>query len=165
MGLFCVVLVLCSWCTLPFSVPFTLQLLGVFLCIGILGGTEAFGCVAVYLLLGCLGFPVFSGFQGGFGVLLGPTGGYLLGFLPLCLVCGWLYPKAKGMWAKGFVFFLGLLVEYLVGTLWYLLVFTQGKTDLLPALTICVLPFILPDLLKITATVTVLRYGKRGKLW
>ncbi len=165
MGLVCVVLVLCSWCTFPLPVPFTLQLLGVFLSVGILGGREAFGCVAVYLLLGCLGLPVFSGFQGGFGVILGPTGGYLLGFLPLCLLCGWLYPKTKTLWGKGVVFGLGLLIDYLIGTLWYLWVFTKGQAGMVSALSICVLPFVIPDLLKITASITVLRYWKRGKLW
>ncbi len=165
MGLACVVLVLCSWCTLPFPVPFTLQLVGVFLSIGILGGLEAAGCVAVYLALGCLGLPVFSGFQGGFGVLFGPTGGYLFGFVPLCLLCGWLYPKAKTLWGKSLVFGVGLLLDYGMGTVWYIWVFTKGQAGVLSALLVCVAPFVIPDLLKITATVTVLRHWKRGKLW
>ena len=165
MGLFCVVLILCSWCTLPFAIPFTLQLVGVFLCVGVLGGAQALGCILVYLALGCLGLPVFAGFSGGIGVLLGPTGGFLLGFVPLCLVCGWLYPKAKKLWSKGLVFGAGLAVDYLVGTLWYCLVFTRGQASFLPAVAVCVLPFVLPDILKIVASVYVLGHWKRGKLW
>lgn len=165
MGLMCVVLILCSWCTLPFGIPFTLQLAGVFLSVGVLGSVQALGCVLVYLVLGCLGLPVFAGFSGGIGVLLGPTGGFLLGFLPLCLFCGWLYPKTKTHWGKGLVFGAGLLIDYLLGTLWYVLVFTGGQASLLPALTVCVLPFVIPDVLKIMVSVTVLQYWKRGKLW
>lgn len=165
MGLFCVVLVLCSWCVIPFGVPFTLQLSGVFLAVGVLGGTKAAGCILVYLLLGCLGVPVFAGVSGGVGVLVGPTGGFLLGFLPLCLVCGLLYPKAKGFWGKTAVFALGTLLDYLAGVLWYLLVFTKGQGGLFSALGICVLPFLVPDFLKILLSVTVLNRWKRGKLW
>lgn len=164
-GLMCVVLILCSWCAIPFGVPFTLQLTGIFLVVGCLGSVKSALCVTVYLLLGCLGLPVFAGFSGGVGVLLGPTGGYLLGFLPLCLFCGWLYPKAGTFWSKCLVFAVGLLIDYLIGTLWYILVFTGGQASLLPALAVCVLPFIVPDLLKIMVSVYVLQYWKRGKLW
>ena len=81
-GLFVALLTLCSWISIPFgSVPVTLQTLAVFLCLGLLGGK--YGCITlgVYLLLGVVGVPVFSGFRGGAGVLMGATGGYVFGFL------------------------------------------------------------------------------------
>ena len=157
MALFCVVLVLCSWCAVPFAVPFTLQLLGVFLAVGYLKTAKGTHCVTVYLCLGALGLPVFAGFQGGVGAFFGPTAGYLLGLLPLCLVSGWLYPKAKTLWGKGCAFALGLLVQYTLGVLWYALVYTKGEMSFFTALSLCVVPFLLPDLLKILVGVWLLQ--------
>ena len=72
---------ICSWISIPTTVPFTLQTLGVFLACALLGGKRGSLAVFVYLLLGALGLPVFAGFSGGAGALLGSTGGYILGFL------------------------------------------------------------------------------------
>ena len=161
MGLICVVLIISSWLTVPFAVPFTLQTLGVFVGIGLLGGRKATVCMLVYLLLGSLGLPVFAGMQGGFGVLLGPTGGYLLGLIPLCLLSGWLWKKAGGFFTKCLALFLGLAVDYIMGALWYWLVYTRGQAGLVATLTVCVLPFVIPDVLKIAVGVTVVQKLKK----
>ena len=85
-ALFTVLLAVCAWITVPLTVPFTLQTFGVFAALGTLGGRRGTYAVAAYLLLGLAGLPVFSGFRGGPGVLLGTTGGYILGFLASALL-------------------------------------------------------------------------------
>ena len=81
-GLCCALLACSAWVTIPFGpVPFTLQTLAVALVPQVLARREAVFTVAAYLVLGAIGLPVFSGFQGGIGVLAGPTGGFLWGFL------------------------------------------------------------------------------------
>ena len=100
---------------LPGGVPATLQTLGVAFCGYYLEAERGSGAVAVYLLLGALGLPVFSAFTGGLSSLLGPTGGYLWGFLLLALFCG-----IKGRLSLRLIFgVLGLLLLHGIGALWY----------------------------------------------
>jgi len=73
---------------MPLGVPLTLQVFAVAFCAYTLGAGRAFFATAVYIVLGAVGLPVFSGFQGGAAVLFGPCGGFIAGFLPLCLLCG-----------------------------------------------------------------------------
>ena len=87
-GLFTAVLVICSWLSIPATVPFTLQTLAIFLSAGLLGTRKSVAVVIVYLLLGAAGVPVFSGFRGGIGAILGPTGGYMIGFIPAVIIVG-----------------------------------------------------------------------------
>ena len=77
----------CSWISVPAAVPFTMQTFGVFMAIGLLGGKRGTAAVAVYLLLGAAGLPVFSGFTGGIGHIVGPTGGYPIGFMAALSRC------------------------------------------------------------------------------
>ena len=86
-ALFAALLAVCAWISLPLgAIHFTLQTFGIFLALLILGGK--WGCVSilVYIALGAMGLPVFSGFQGGIGVLLGPTGGCIFGFMLIALL-------------------------------------------------------------------------------
>ncbi|MBQ1892315.1 MAG: biotin transporter BioY, partial [Firmicutes bacterium] len=76
-----VLLAVCSWISIPFTVPFTLQTFAVFCTLLILGGKRGTVAVAVYILMAAVGLPVLSGFRGGAGALLGTTGGYILGFI------------------------------------------------------------------------------------
>ena len=80
-AVFAVLIAVCSWISIPTTVPFTLQTFAVFLTVGVLGGKRGSLAVLVYILLGCVGVPVFAGFSGGIGVLAGQTGGYIVGFL------------------------------------------------------------------------------------
>lgn len=80
-GVFAALLAIFSWISIPTVVPFTLQTFGVFLALTVLGGKRGTLAILVYILLGAMGLPVFSGFTGGFGRLLGTTGGYIVGFL------------------------------------------------------------------------------------
>ena len=81
-ALMAVIMAVCSWISIPTEVPFTLQTFAVFCALLLLGGRNGFFSVLVYILLGAVGIPVFAGFSGGMGVILGTTGGYIVGFLP-----------------------------------------------------------------------------------
>ncbi len=152
-ALMTVIIAICAWITIPAGpVPFTLQTFGVFAALGLLGGAWGTVAVLVYLLLGAVGVPVFSGMSGGIGVLLGPTGGYLIGFIFTALVY-WLITKAAGhgAWSEIAGMVAGLLVCYAFGTAWFIFVYSaaNGSVTLAAALGWCVIPFILPDLVKI----------------
>lgn len=155
-SMFTVLIAICSWISIPAAVPFTLQTLGVFLTVGILGGKRGTMAVLVYILLGAIGIPVFAGFSGGIGVLTGTTGGYIVGFLASALVM-WGMERAfgKGKKIQTLSMFLGLLACYAVGTLWFMAVYTYqtGEIGILAVLSWCVFPFIIPDILKIALAV------------
>ncbi len=154
-------LTLCAWIAIPTPVPFTLQSMAVLTVAALLG--ERLGCasVAVYLLLGAIGAPVFSGFRGGVQALLGPTGGYLVGFLLCAFASGWAAQRTKFRWVLTAGMAVGMLACYGFGTLWYSLLYANGgvKTILLT----CVLPFLLPDAMKLVLSVLlVCRIRKSG---
>lgn len=151
-GIFAALIAICSWISIPTTVPFTLQTMGVFTAVGLLGGKRSSLAVLVYILLGLVGLPVFAGFSGGVGVLFGTTGGYIIGFLASALlmwgmetVCG------RGKIALAVSMVLGLVVCYAIGTLWFMAVYakTSGAVGLGTVLGWCVIPFIIPDLIKI----------------
>lgn len=103
--------------------------------------------VALYLLLGLAGLPVFSKFQGGFQVIFGPSGGFLIGYLPCALVVSLLtnkWPNKKWIYPLSMV--LGTILLYLIGSLWFM--FYIGA-DINKTLASCVLPFIPGDIIKI----------------
>ena len=116
-GLMACLMTICSWISIPTVVPFTLQTMGVFLAVGLLGGKRGSLAVLVYILLGAVGLPVFSGFKGGIGALLGTTGGYIVGFLASALVM-WAMEKAfgKAKWVLPVSMVLGLIACYAIGT-------------------------------------------------
>jgi biotin transport system substrate-specific component len=135
----------CAWICLPLGeVAVTMQSFGVFLTLCLLGGSKGTAAFSAYLILGAVGLPVFSGFRGGFGVLLGPTGGYLWGFLLACLLF-WLLERRL---PKTMLLILGQLLCYLCGTAWYLFVYAPG--GFWPAVLVCVVPYLLPDALKLS---------------
>ena len=78
-AMFACLMTICAWISIPGQVPFTLQTMGVFLAVGLLGGKRGTLAILVYVLMGAVGLPVFSGYQGGLARLAGPTGGYLAG--------------------------------------------------------------------------------------
>lgn len=150
-ALFAVLLAVCGWISIPVPpIPVTLQTFGVFSALLFLGGRRGSCAVAVYLLMGAVGLPVFSGFRGGFGILLEATGGYLLGFL-LCGLIYWLITAGRSHSPRVMLFACaaGLLSCYAFGTLWYLLLYGPDSAGLLPILSSCVLPFLIPDLVKL----------------
>ncbi|MBS1401888.1 MAG: biotin transporter BioY [Oscillospiraceae bacterium] len=161
-ALFAALIAVCAWISIPATVPFTLQTFAVFAALGLLGGKRGTVAVAVYLLLGAVGLPVFAGFQGGIGALLGTTGGYLLGFLLTALIV-WGFEARFGSKTAVFILaaVLGMLVCYAFGTAWYLVVYarTKGAISLTTALGWCVVPFLFPDAVKLALAVLL-----RGRL-
>ena len=88
-------IVVCSWLTVPFTVPFTMQTFAIFFTVCLLGPWQGMISILVYILLGAVGVPVFSGFRGGLDALLGPTGGYILGFLATAPITGLMMGDGK----------------------------------------------------------------------
>lgn len=150
-SLFTIIIALCSYITIPFVIPLTLQTLGIFIALELLGGKKGTFCIILYILLGAIGVPVFSGFRGGIGVLLSNTGGYIMGFIVLGLVY-WFITKLMGQKTvvriTGMI--LGLISCYTIGTLWFLFAYssTKNMSEMMSVLQICVLPFIIPDIAK-----------------
>lgn len=151
-GIFTVLIAVCSWISIPAAVPFTLQTFGVFMAVEVLGGKRGTMAVLVYILMGAVGIPVFAGFQGGIGVIFNTTGGYIVGFLCSALIM-WVAESLFGK--KPLVRLLsmaaGLIACYVLGTIWFMVVYgrTTGAVGLMTVLGWCVIPFIIPDLVKI----------------
>ncbi len=145
-GLFAAGLCICGWLSVPVGdIAISMQTFGVFLTLAVLGGKRGTAAIGVYLLMGAAGLPVFSGFRGGLSVLLGVTGGYLWGFLFSGLVF-WavtaIRPKAQPA-----AMVLGLLVCYICGSVWYTIGYLQG--GIWVVLLKCVVPYIIPDCIKL----------------
>ena len=142
---------ICSWISIPAAVPFTMQTFAVFCVLGLLGGKRGTISILVYILLGAVGLPVFAGFSGGIGILFGTTGGYIIGFIFVGLIY-WAAEKLFGakLPLRIAAMVLGLAVCYAFGTVWFMLVYARssGAIALATALGWCVLPFIVPDLVK-----------------
>ena len=163
-ALFGILIGICSWITVPGAVPFTLQTFGVFLTVSVLGGKRGTAAVLLYIFIGLIGIPFFSGFQGGIGVLLGPTGGYIIGFIFSALVM-WLFDilPVKNVYIQSLSMIIALLVCYIFGTLWYLIIFSgqYDITNIVTVISLCVIPFIIPDIIKI---ILALFIGKRLRI-
>ncbi len=140
-------------------IPINLAMLSVFIAGGLLGAKYGAISQLVYVLLGAVGAPVFSHFTGGFGIISGPTGGYIIGYIFSALVTGLIAKKLKLLKVAGLVIamILGLVVCYAFGTAWYMF---STKNSLMVALTWCVFPFLIGDAIKIfvaTMVVTVVK--------
>lgn len=148
-ALFAVITVLCSMISVPAAIPFTLQTFGIFLSLFVLGGKYGTLSITVYILLGAVGLPVFHGFTGGVGTLASSTGGYIIGFILSGLVY-MLITKLAGKSSKTKLIsaFIGLILCYITGTLWFTVTSSQGN-GFSSALLTCVVPFIIPDTIKI----------------
>ncbi len=134
-------------------IPVSLTPLGIYLAIYILGQKKGTIAVCVYILLGLAGMPVFAGFTGGPQKLFGPTGGYIVAYILTALIAGYavehfydnVFLQFAGM-------FLGLIVLYVIGTIW--LAF-QAHMTFLQALSAGVLPFVIFDIMKIVLALFV----------
>lgn len=164
-ALFAAILAICAWISIPAGdIAFTLQTFGVALTLLLLGGKR--GCVAIflYLLLGAVGLPVFSGFQGGIGTLLNATGGYIAGFLVWGLLY-WLlttlFPASQKAEAAAMV--LGLLICYAFGSFWFYRVYLSGGSAASFGIVLfkCVVPYLLPDAIKLALAFLLAQRLKR----
>ncbi|MDE6036571.1 MAG: biotin transporter BioY [Ruminococcus sp.] len=152
-AMFSAILAVCSWISVPTSIPFTLQTFGVFATMNILGGKKGFFAILVYILLGAVGMPVFSGFSAGISALTSYSGGYIWGFILLALV----YWSVENFIGKNFTvqvisLITGMILCYLCGTLWFMYV---TKSTFIYGLTACVVPYLLFDALKLVLALIV----------
>jgi len=143
---------------LPVGIPITLQTFAVALCGYLLGSKDGVKAVGVYLLLGAVGLPVFSGMHGGISVLTGMTGGYLYGFLPMAAFCGLgrnVKSNDSGIFRKILPFlygYLGLILCHIAGTVQ--LAFLTGR-NFTEALAVGSLPYLLKDMISVTVAKSV----------
>ena len=141
--------VLAPWSVPLGPVPLSLCTLMIYLAAWLLPPARALAAVAVYVLLGAAGLPVFAGFLGGVSRLAGPTGGFLLGYLPMSAICALFVAHFRARrWMPLLGMVLGTAVLYAVGTVWLCL-----QTGVRPgeAIVVCVLPFLPGDCLKMAA--------------
>ncbi len=159
-GIFAAVVAVCSWISIPLpftQVPINLAILGVLLAGGCLGWKHGGLSLIIYVLLGAVGLPVFAGFGAGLGTLVGPTGGYIVGYVLCAAVAGLgasssaasKISKHPSLRLAAFMA-LGVATCYTFGTIWYVLLM---KTSLWVGLISCVFPFIPFDAFKIAFAV------------
>ena len=166
-GMAAAVLAAYSWISVPMPKPlvsFTMQTFAVALIAGLLGVRRGTAAVAVWLALGALGVPVFAGFNGGIAYMLGSTGGYLWGFLLWAPMEGFLFRLGKGklpLLILGMA--AGLALCYTFGTAWFMVVYarTTGPVALSTVLGWCVLPYLVPDAVKLAMAVPLILKGRK----
>ena len=136
----------CAFITIPATVPFTLQIFGIFFTLEYLGGRRGAIAVWLYLFFGAIGLPVFAGFRGGFSVLLSATGGFVMAFAAVALLYFALSFFKLPRWAHYLSAAISLALIYFGGCAWF--VYMMGGT-VVHALLVCVAPFVLADVMKI----------------
>ncbi|MDR3589736.1 MAG: biotin transporter BioY [Negativicutes bacterium] len=152
-GLFAALIAISSQVAIPIGpVPHTLQVFFVLLAGMVLGGRWGFTSVTVWVLLGLFGLPVFSQGKAGLPVLVGPTGGFLIGFMLCALLVGWLTERTEVSLVKTvWIMLLGLAVVYVVGLAGFMASFAyflQKPMTWSQALTLAVVPFLPFDFIK-----------------
>lgn len=150
-GVFAAIIAVLTLITIPtpWGVPFTLQTFIIALCGYICGAKWGTVSVAVYVAVGLVGAPVFAGFKGGFGVLMGPTGGYIIGFITMVFLCGL---NSEKLYMRAVFSLLGLLSCHLLGSLWFAFV---TSTSILEAFAIASLPYILKDVISVVCAFVI----------
>lgn len=150
---FATLLAICAWICIPTIVPFTMQTFAVFLAMLVLGGKKGTSVISIYLLLGAVGLPVFSRGTAGIGVLLGNTGGYMIGwiFLGIIMIIVDRFSEENRKWIQAAGLIAGLMISYLFGTWWFIVAYAKNGEviNFVTALGMCVVPFVIPDILKL----------------
>lgn len=143
-----------SWTSIPFVIPFTLQTFMIFVIGFTLSTRSALLTIIIYLLLGVIGVPVFSGFGSGISYILGPTGGFLISFVIQILFISLLSKKNETTIYKIVISLISLFICYSIGLLWFMFVY-QTPLPFFDALSKVVLPFIVPDIVKMILALIV----------
>lgn len=148
---------ICSWISIPIGeVPITLQTFAVFVITGLLGTKCSVLAIIVYFLLGVVGVPVFAGMSSGFGL----TSGYIIGFIFTALVVGLSVRRfGKSPLVLALSMFVGVLVCYAFGTVWFIILYSKSiaPIGIWAALWMCVIPYLIPDCVKIAVAVLIVR--------
>lgn len=153
------VITLSSWLSVPFTISFSMQTFAIFLISALFSPKISTSAVVFYLLLGIIGVPVFSGFNAGISALLMASGGALIAF-PFCSLIISLFRKKyfENTFFYILLMLIALFICYTLSCLWYIFVFSPAKTtSIFSAITICVFPFIIPDVIKILLTCFVFK--------
>lgn len=158
-ALFAAIISVCSIISIPVgSVSITFQILGICLAVGFLGLSKGTISVLIYILLGLIGIPVFSGGTSGFAKLVSPTGGYIVGFIFTAMIIG-LSIKFFGRRLLVLIIsmIIGVLACYAFGTAWFIILYNNSgnNINLANALSLCVLPYLPFDAVKIAASATL----------
>lgn len=137
------------------EVPITLATLVIYITASVLPVSNSYISIAIYILVGIFGLPVFSGFSGGLAKVAGPTGGYIIGYIPMAVTIGLII---KFLGHKKFSFFIayltGTVVLYTFGTALFMI---QTQKALLPSLSMCVIPFLPGDAAKMVIAAIISR--------
>ncbi len=165
-ALFATLMCIGAWIHFPSPVPATMQTFVVFVALGLLGSKSTFIMLLVYVALGAVGLPVFSGFTSGVGALTGPTAGFIWGFLlgvPVFYIFEKYFLQKKALIIIGYIIY--ILIHYIPGALWYCY-FNLGVLSvegIISSAVVTVVPFILPDAVKLALSLIVTERIRRIK--
>ena len=153
-AVFAALTAVCSQIQIPLAViPINLALFSVHLCALLMKKSRAALSMTVYLLMGLVGLPVFVGFQGGAGVLLGRTGGYIIGYVASAFLTALIVEKwGRSWWKMALAIVCGVAACYAFGTAWYMVL---TGSPLWLSLSYCVLPFLPGDAVKTALAVAL----------
>ncbi len=163
-SLFATLMCIGAWLHFPGPVPATMQTFVVFVALGLMGSRNTFIMLVIYVLLGALGLPVFSGFTSGFGALTGPTAGFVWGFLlgvPVFYIFERYFSRKKILIIIGYIIY--ILIHYIPGALWYCY-FNLGALSvegIISSSLVTVVPFIVPDAIKLVLSLFVVKRLRR----
>ena len=164
-ALFAALTAVCSQIAVPtpWGVPFHLALFSIFVTGAVLG--PWWGCASqlIYTALACIGVPVLAGFNSGAGALVGKTGGYVIGYIPMVVIVG-LFARgfANSRWWTMAGMLLGTAVCYLFGSIWFVVL---TRVNIATCLAMCVLPYLVPDIIKmVLATLLVEKLNRIYKV-
>ena len=145
---------ICAPFTIPVGViPISLATFAIYIASTVIGFRQGIAAVITYIIIGAVGLPVFSGFTGGFSKLVGITGGYIVGYIFLAAISGYIVDKnEKAVWVYPVGMIAGTTVLYIFGSMWFM--FTT-KSGVASTLAVCVVPFLIGDALKIAAASVV----------
>lgn len=151
-GMLCIIAPI-SFPLVPVSI--TLASFGIYLIGTLFDYKKALIIVLLYIVLGAIGLPVFSNFEGGLSKLISPTGGYIIAYIPCVLLISLLITKFKQYkFIYPIALTIGTLLLYVIGTIWFML-YMEGSLSFTQALLVCVVPFIFGDVIKICVAIVI----------
>lgn len=159
-SLFAAILSVCSLISIPLTVPITMQTFFIFLICLLIGGKKGTCVILLWILLGIVGLPVFSGFKSAASAILGPTGGYIVGFIFIGITM-WIfeYISKNNIFIQILSMLFGLTICYIMGTIWFVIVntFSNNYISIISAIQLCILPFVIFDVIKMILALVISR--------
>lgn len=144
------IIAVCSLISFPIgAIPVTLQTFATALVGYFLGSRNGMAATALYIVIGAIGLPVFAGFKGGFSVIAGPTGGFLIGFIIMAFLCG-LGKKTGHIWSAILLGIVGLIACHVCGIAWFAILL-RSSYSIWQAFTVASAPFLIKDAISVVA--------------